>query len=116
MLIYLSDSNWKRKTIMFTLTTMTNKAKRCLVSFVLLAGLAIPAHADSNIGIDLSHHLEKTMTTQMDEAVDSLKSELSLLIQLQMAEMLFDHEFGSILDTAPKTVSDDAEGNAWEQE
>lgn len=100
---------------MFTLTTMTNTAKKCLVSFVLLVGLTIPAHADSAIGMELSRHLEKTMTTQMDEAVDLVKSELSLLIQLQMAEMLFEHELGVVLDTASKNVVDAAEGNTWEQ-
>ncbi|WP_299002296.1 hypothetical protein [uncultured Shewanella sp.] len=101
---------------MLTLTTMIHTAKKGLVSFVLFAGLTVSAHADSLLDMNLSRHIENSLATQMDEAANSLKSELSLLIQLQMAEMLFDHEFEAILETQSKTVIDDAEADMWGQE
>ncbi|WP_298773254.1 hypothetical protein [uncultured Shewanella sp.] len=101
---------------MFTLTNITNTAKKGLVSFVLLTGLTVSAHADSLFDIDLSRHIENSMTTQMDEAVDSLKSELSLLIQLQMAEMLFEHELDAAFDSASKTAVENTKSQMWEQE
>ncbi|WP_299491206.1 hypothetical protein [uncultured Shewanella sp.] len=100
---------------MFNLTHIQT-ARKYLVLFVLLMAMPMSAHAESSIDIDLSHRVGNTITAQMDEAVDSLKAELSLLIQLQMSEMLFEHQLGAILAPELSIGENDVKSDKLEQE
>ncbi|MCL1126419.1 hypothetical protein [Shewanella surugensis] len=82
---------------MLNLTKILMTTKKFVMTLVLLMAVLIPAHADPRIVSDLTRNIENNIAMQMQEAVDSLKSDLSLSIQFQIAEMLFQQQLSSIL-------------------
>lgn len=83
---------------MFNLTQTSIATKKWIVLLILLMGVSIPTYADYSFGVDVVSNIENNITLEAQEAVDSLKSELMLSIQLQMAEMLFEHQLSTIIN------------------
>lgn len=77
--------------IMFN-STAKKIAKSSLVIAVLM-GASMTANADSLIPSDLTSNIESNLTAQMQEMMQVAQTELSLSLQTQLSEVMF--EMGS---------------------
>jgi|GEM_PF-4318776 len=70
-------------------STLTQIAKVSLAAAVLM-GASVSAHADTLIPADLTSHIEQNISAQMQDMMQVAQRELSLSLQAQLAEAMFE--------------------------
>ena len=75
-------------------STVSKIAKASLVVAVLM-GASMGAHADGLILTDLTRNIEQNISAQMQDMMQVAQRELSLSLQTQLAEAMFEIEDSS---------------------
>ncbi|MCK8046787.1 hypothetical protein MSG37_18005 [Shewanella sp. 1CM18E] len=70
-------------------STVSKTLKVSLLTAVML-GVSATAHADNTLITDVAKNIEQNISSQMQEMINSAQTELSLSIQSQMSELMFD--------------------------
>ncbi|MGS0692574.1 hypothetical protein ACVBIO_14620 [Shewanella sp. 0m-8] len=70
-------------------STVLKTVKASLFTAVLLAA-STTAQAENSIITDVANNIEKNISSQMQEMMSKAQTELSLSIQSQMSEIMFD--------------------------
>ncbi|MCL1139493.1 hypothetical protein [Shewanella pneumatophori] len=70
-------------------STVSKTLKAFLLTAVML-GVSTTAHADNALITDVTKNIEQNISSQMQEMINSAQTELSLSIQSQMSELMFD--------------------------
>ncbi|ABZ78204.1 conserved hypothetical protein [Shewanella halifaxensis HAW-EB4] len=73
---------------MFNSTVL--KTVKASVFTALLLGTSATVHAETSLVSDVANNIEQNISAQMQDMMTKAQTELSLSIQAQMSEMLFD--------------------------
>ncbi|MCG9728566.1 hypothetical protein L1D44_01655 [Shewanella sp. Isolate13] len=75
---------------MFNSTVL--KTVKASVFTALLLGTSATVHAETSLVSEVANNIEQNISAQMQDMMTKAQTELSLSIQAQMSEMLFDME------------------------
>ncbi|GIU28410.1 hypothetical protein [Shewanella sp. MBTL60-007] len=75
---------------MFNSTVL--KTVKASVFTALLLGASATVHAETSLVSEVANNIEQNISAQMQDMMTKAQTELSLSIQAQMSEMLFDME------------------------